>query len=458
MNILSNYKLDDKLFFRLGIFFLPSAPFLFALFFLITVIISFIRNKNLQIFNDKYNLLFIFAIAGMLIISLVNFFTIEPLTFTFKKWDFIESKEILYTLKTNPYSSLIGLSNWIPLFFCFVFFQNYLNSIRERKLIMKIFVAGTLPVLVSGFGQYFFKWHGELSLLNGLIIWFQKDLPHLSGLFSNQNYTGCWLNIVWPFVIAIFLEKTNVFYKKGVSIVFLLSIALSSFLTSSRNAIAGLFLTIPILIGKSFYRLFVYLIIVFGIVCFLYLLNFPENVNNLIENYILKNLYLFSPLGNNQLQIDYSNVVDKRITIISFAMGMILRNPIIGYGASTFPIYYGLRHDVYKGHAHNLIIDLAFNYGLLISIIIFAAIFFICFQSFKRIFLLKIKGSSIDYFERAWWTSFTILLISQMFDVQYYDLRISIAFWLLLSGLKCIVTQDHENKTYTNSQNFESLR
>ena len=53
MNILSNYKLDDKLFFRLGIFFLPSAPFLFALFFLITVIISFIRNKNLQMANAE---------------------------------------------------------------------------------------------------------------------------------------------------------------------------------------------------------------------------------------------------------------------------------------------------------------------------------------------------------------------------------------------------------------------
>ena len=90
---------------------------------------------------------------------------------------------------------------------------------------MKILVAGTVPVLISGFGQYFFNWHGELSIFNGLIIWFQKPNQHLSGLFSNQNYTGCWLNIVWPFVLAIFLEKTNIFYKKGVSIVFLLSIA-----------------------------------------------------------------------------------------------------------------------------------------------------------------------------------------------------------------------------------------
>ena len=98
----------------------------------------------------------------------------------------------------------MGLFNWIPLFFCFFSFQKYLNTIQERKIIMKIFVAGSVPVLVSGFGQYWFNWHGPLTLLNGLIIWFQKPSLYLSGLFSNQNYTGCWLNIVWPFAIAIF--------------------------------------------------------------------------------------------------------------------------------------------------------------------------------------------------------------------------------------------------------------
>ena len=274
-------------------------------------------------------------------------------------------------------------------------------------------------------------------------------------MFSNQNYTGCWLNIVWPFVLAIFLERTNVFYKKGVSIVFLLSIALSSFLTSSRNAIAGLLLTLPIIIGKSFYKLFLYLIIFLGIICILYLSNFfPENINLSIENYISYNFNLFSQLKNNQPLFGYSNIEDKRITIIAFAIGMILKNPVFGYGASSFPVHYGLKYDVYKGHAHNLIIDLAFNYGLIISLLIFVTIFFICFESFKRIFLCKVKGYSINYFERAWWTSFVILLFSQMFDVQYFDLRISIAFWLLLSGLKCKVTEDNQNNTCTNSQNF----
>ena len=42
-----------------------------------------------------------------------------------------------------------------------------------------------------------------------------------------------------------------------------------------------------------------------------------------------------------------------------------------------------------------------------------------------------------DY-DIAWFISFVILLISQMVDIQYFDGRISILFWLLLSGLKVI--------------------
>ena len=47
------------------------------------------------------------------------------------------------------------------------------------------------------------------------------------------------------------------------------------------------------------------------------------------------------------------------------------------------------------------------------------------------------------YFERAWWASFFVLLCSQMFDVQYYDGRISIAFWILLAGLRQTINENY---------------
>ena len=38
-------------------------------------------------------------------------------------------------------------------------------------------------------------------------------------------------------------------------------------------------------------------------------------------------------------------------------------------------------------------------------------------------------------FERAWWTSFLIIFISNLFDVVIYDGRLGFIFWILFTGL-----------------------
>ena len=48
-------------------------------------------------------------------------------------------------------------------------------------------------------------------------------------------------------------------------------------------------------------------------------------------------------------------------------------------------------------------------------------------------------------YEKAWWTSFVVLLISQMIDIQYFDLRISIVFWILLAGIRSIIRENNIN-------------
>ena len=45
--------------------------------------------------------------------------------------------------------------------------------------------------------------------------------------------------------------------------------------------------------------------------------------------------------------------------------------------------------------------------------------------------------SKVDPYDRAWFISFSVILFSQLFDIQYYDFRISMIFWILLSGLSC---------------------
>ena len=126
---------------------------------------------------------------------------------------------------------------------------------------------------------------------------------------------------------------------------------------------------------------------------------------------------------------------------------MIKEKLLLGWGASTFPLYYFINNEIYIGHTHNFFLELAFSYGIIPLSLILATILPICFISFKKIFLSKREISFIDlFYDKAWCTSFFVLLISQMFDLQYFDGRISFTFWVLLAGVKEIMVDKEESK------------
>ena len=56
----------------------------------------------------------------------------------------------------------------------------------------------------------------------------------------------------------------------------------------------------------------------------------------------------------------------------------------------------------------------------------------------QKIFVLQ-NHNKIDYYERAWWSSIFVFIISQSVDIQYFDGKISILFWILLGGLRNII-------------------
>jgi len=292
MNNTEGYKFIGNSSFKIGIFLLASAPFFSALFFLISLSISLIFERK-KIIVDRLS--FVLFLAGflMIFISLYHFRNYENLYFSIFSWN--GEKEVENIVERNQFSSWIGLSNWIPFFICFFGFQPYLRSEKNREIAAKFFVTGSIPVLISGFGQYFFKWHGPFELFDGLIIWFQKPNSYLAGLFSNQNYTGCWLNIILPFSVAIFYQKTKNFYSKGTSLIFLLSIIISSFLTFSRNAWGGLLICIPLVLGPITLNWFLPIIILLITTIILKLLNYiPENISLFFDSILPANFDIFN--------------------------------------------------------------------------------------------------------------------------------------------------------------------
>ena len=225
------------IFFILGIFFLPSTMLIGIVFLLPSFVISSLLVEK-SFLKDYWNYPFL-SFALLILISAIfqNYFLTNNYI---EIWD--------------PKLSFIGLFNWIPFVWVFWAAQPYLDSRSKRRTFSLVLIAGTFPVLISGFGQYFLNWHGPFETLNGLIIWYQRPVENpggLSGLFSSQNYAASWLNFVWPFCIALFLEKGKKLFKQTITLGFLISTGLASFLTFSRNAWLGLFTSIPIVTGKK---------------------------------------------------------------------------------------------------------------------------------------------------------------------------------------------------------------
>ena len=183
---------------NIGIFFLFSAPVIGSFFLLLSLSLSIFQFKKNPL-KDKINLIFL-LISFLMIISCS--------IFKFNSQEFlIDNNSNFYT---PPFISLI---NWIPLFFAYLGFQNYLKTKKDRFITSKSLIFGSIPILISGFGQYLFGWYGPLEFLNGLIIWYQREISietkGMTGLFNNPNYTACALATICPFLYATFFENRN---------------------------------------------------------------------------------------------------------------------------------------------------------------------------------------------------------------------------------------------------------
>ena len=411
------YFIEEKgyIFFQIGIFFILSAPNIAAFFILLSLISSHINENKILIKNDW---IFPFFIAGLVaILSSINS------SFRHAKID-----------GWSPYLSWLGLANWLPFFYFMWRSQIYLYRNEMRQRISNLFLAGSVPFIFSGFGQLWFNWHGPLIFMNGLIIWFQRNLDisnndGITAMFNNQNYAACWLIIIWPFCIYNLLNSEKFGFKKFIFFIYSLLILISVYFTKSRNGIVGTF-TSSIFLSNKFFLILVPIIV-------LLLINYFSINSRLIPSLVSKNF--FNKISNIFELSKFANLLNEpRIFIYMNTIPIIMEKPLLGWGAATFPILFKSRYTDFNRdptHPHNLILEMANSYGLIFAFIVTISILFIVFYSFKIIFLNKNKNVRNYPIDKAWWSSFFALLLSQMYDIQYFDFRISISFWILLAGL-----------------------
>ena len=407
--------------FNLGLLSLSSLPFFSVIFFIFSLFVSFKFNLR-NYFKDKNNIIFVIVSFLMLFNGLVihNLHSSETLI----GWD----KKL----------SLIGLINWIPFFICFNGFQIYLEKVEDRTTSSKLLLIGSIPILITGLGQYFLGWDQTINLFNGAIIWFIKpidNLSGLSGLFNNPNYTSAWLSIIWPFCLLFTTKREENIFNRYRGFFLLFFYILTLVLTNSRNGWFSILIPLPLLFGYSFLKISLFIIL------FLSLIVISINLN-LIPLFLEE--FLINLIPEKISNIAYFNINNyylyPRLDIWRVSLNSIFMKPLFGWGAASFPFIYTVFKNLNVNdnvqHSHNLFLELSINYGLIVSCLILFNILLILLNSFSIIFSGKINKNSESY--KAWFIATVIVLFTQTFDVTYYDIRISLLFWILIAGLKSI--------------------
>ena len=416
-----NFTKKDKIFFKLGVFFIPSAFAISAIFIIPSLLIqSFKRGKS--IFQDRYNFI-LFSIGVLMILSCIvqNLFINGHTGFLIEK-----------------YLTWIGLFNWITFFWIFSTSQDFLKTKRDRLTFSYLLTLGTIPVIVSGLGQYFFNWIGPFKFLNGFIIWYQRpinEISGLTGLFNHANYAGAWLTIILPLCIAQIFDNSKKKYKLYLLSIILLGIITCIFLTNSRNAWGSSLLTLPIIFGLSSLWWFIPFALFLATLILITTNNiFKGALQDFLRNLLPNKVWLeFTQEGFKKLDV-------SRFEILNEAKHIILNNLFFGTGAGTFPLIYEINTGFWKGHSHNIFAELAISYGLPSTILFIYFLFKIFIISFRKIF----KDPINNIIDKSIWAASFIFILSQMVDIQYFDGRISLVFWLLIAGLKCSIDENNE--------------
>ena len=423
-------KIGQKCFY-LGTLLLSTTNFFAVFFYLVSLLISLTIKTN-PFNKDKWNLSLLICTI-VLIFSSINISIIQNHNPTY---------EVLKNMSWNPSSIWVGLFNWIPYFLAFSGFQIYLKTECQRIRVTKCLILGIIPVIISILLQYWFQIYGPFKYLNGLVVFYLKPIQELggyAGLFSNPNYAGLWLSASLPFCFLIpEIFKVNNKNKKiqfGVAYSIIISTIYCILCTNSRNSLVGIIIATALMISTKV------LLISLLILGFIYFLLLEIGTLPFLGSLGIKEI-LPSTIFSKLFQTNYLNKFQfSRIDIWQNAINLINERPLFGWGAATFPILYLIKGGIEDAqHTHSLPLEISQTHGLPVSIILTLFVSLLLFKASKIIFINN--GYSNSKINKAWITSLLIIVISHISDVTYYDGRVSLLIWILITGLKCILDED----------------
>ena len=399
--------------FQIGLFCLPSSAFVSYLFLLFALVKGSFSRRDL-FWREYWN-------YPLLLISFLMFLSCVRSQTGWLAW--------------------LGLVNWLPFFWCFWGLQPYLLTSERRRASASCLVLGSLPVLITGFGQLWLGWEGPWELFDGLIIWFVapggEPLGRLSGLFDYANITAAWLSAVWPFCLASVLHPFIFGRNRLMPCFLLIAFVLAMILTDSRNAWGSILLGLPLVFGFSSWSWLIPLMLITLLPVLIAITpGFDFGIQQLARGIVPDSIWMRL---NDMQFVDTRPLEATRIGQWKIAINLIFEKPLLGWGAAAFSIIYPLRTGLSHGHSHNLPLELAISHGILVSLLINIFVFTLLITSAHKKIFNNLNSRQNCIVDRAWWTSVLILICFHATDIPLFDSRVNILGWILLIGLRCMI-------------------
>ena len=237
----------------------------------------------------------------------------------------------------------------------------------------------------------------------------------------------------------IFFDNKNK-YKKFLRFSLAVSVAFLIILTASRSAWICLLIPLPLIYSSPYKKYFFYSI---SAISFLLLnLVFPilgEGFQLILRQIIPEGLWI------NFVKSGFETLDISRIDIWKYASSLIANQPIFGYGSRSFTTLFFNQTSIWKGHSHNLPLELMVSYGIPSALLILIPISYLIYKSYTQLITSNTRFNKKITIDKAWIVSLFSLILMHLVDIQYFDGRISITSWILLAGARNIILQDKVN-------------
>ncbi|MDB9345942.1 O-antigen ligase family protein [Nodularia spumigena CS-586/05] len=336
--------------------------------------------------------------------------------------------------------AFLGLFNLLPFFLVFAGLSTLIQTVAQLRQIAVIFVIGSVPVVIMGFGQIFWGWSFELQVL-----WILLDMGLAPGgnppgrmvsIFMHANLFAAYLAIAFTLGLGLLLEQWR--SRSKITTIFLTLSVITSFvaliLTDSRN---GWAIVIVACLAYALYQGW-HLIIagVVSVITSVLLAAFaPSPIAQPFRRFVPS---FFWARLNDQMYPDRPMAL-MRTTQWEFAWSLTQQHPWTGWGLRSFSDLYKAQMQIDLGHPHNLFLMLSAETGLPSALLFFGCLAWIWFAGVE---LLQ-KPNYLDKKDKLIVFSYIVVILQWLIfntvDVALFDFRLNTISWLFFSALWGVV-------------------